>query len=204
MIKNYPRILIDNKALSRLTVTLFMFIAAAAVLGALAFVMKHSKDLEPADLLSFERLKRLFAGKKPVITAEEAGKIRSIVSGGESGGLVVEPPPGSAGADTRQASGPKADEVILRNGDVITGEIVSERLALATEHGPMGFRFSDIAAAYCVYDIDKPYDRVITRNGDRVSGKFADGFVRLKTAGGDVVNIAVGRIKIINKNMHGK
>jgi len=210
MVLNFNSIAKTKKGISRLTLTLAMLVITAAVLGVLAFVMKHSKDIELADLTSFERLKRLFAGRKPVISAEEAAKIKSIVSGGESGALVVEP--GSVNSAERSSgrSGPpaktgvKGDEIILRNGDVITGEIIGEKLSLKTEHGVIGFRFTDIVAAYSVYDTQKPYDKVISKNGDKVSGVIADGHIELKTAAGDVIKIAVPAIKIINKNIGAK
>ncbi|EKD69191.1 MAG: hypothetical protein ACD_47C00225G0001, partial [uncultured bacterium] len=109
---------------------------------------------------------------------------------------------GRPGAPTWQ--GVKGDEIILRNGDVITGEIISEKLSLKTEHGFIGFRFTDIVAAYSVYDTQKPYDKVISNNGDKVSGVIADAHVELKTAAGDVIKIAVPAIKIINKNIGSK
>jgi hypothetical protein len=207
MVFNFNSYAKTKKGISRLTLTLVMLVITAAVLGVLAFVMKHSKDIELADLKSFDRLKRLFAGRKPVISADEAAKIKSIVSGGESGGLVVEP--GSVNTPSRTTGlpgspagrGVKGDEIILRNGDVITGEIISEKLSLKTEHGLIGFRFADILAAYSVYETQKPYDKVISKNGDKVSGVIADAHIELKTAAGDVIKIAVPAIKIINKNI---
>ncbi|HOD42502.1 MAG: hypothetical protein BWY32_01002 [bacterium ADurb.Bin243] len=188
--------------ISRLTVMLFMFMFMAAALGGLAAVMKYSKGASFEELFSMERLKKLFIQHKPLITAEEASKIKTIVSR-ESGGMEISPSSvnQSAGKDAGSGKKTKADEIILRNNDILTGEIINEKIAIDTEHGVINFKFCDIIAAYSVYETDRPYDKIISKNGDKVSGKIAEGFISLRTASGDTVKVAVNKIKIINKNI---
>ncbi len=197
-----------NKALSRLTVMLFMMVSAALVLGGLAFVMKNSKEMQPGDFLSFDRLKRFFIERKPLITKEEAAEIKSFVSGGGGGGLVLTPNSvNSPGADQKKSQYKgafKNDEIIFRNNDVLTGVIISDKLSLKTEHGVVNFNFKDILAVYSVYETEKPYDKVITKNGDKIGGLIIDEFITLKTLSGDILKISTVKIKIINKNIESK
>ncbi len=194
-----------NKAVSRLTVMLFLMIISAAVLGALAFVMKHSKDIAPGDLLSLERLKQLFYERKPLITRKQAEEIKSFALTSGSDGLIVEP--GGVNEAGGRSKSPvsekksKNDEIIFRNNDVITGVITSDKLSLKTEHGVVNFNFKDIVAAYSVYETEKPYDKIISKNGDKIGGTIIDEFITIKTSSGDILKISTFKIKIINKNI---
>ncbi len=192
-----------EKAISRLTVMLFMLMLMAAVLGGLAAFMKYSRGVSFEELFSMERLKKLFIEHKPLITAEEAAKIKAIVSR-ENGGFEISPASVNqavSSKDNGSGKKAKADEIILRNNDILTGEIMNEKIAISTEHGVINFKISDILAAYSVYETERPYDKIISKNGDKVSGNIAEGFISLKTASGDIVKVAVNKIKIINKNI---
>ncbi len=195
----------------RLGFALFLFILTALALGGAAFAMKYFRGMDASDMFSFKSIMALFEENRPLISSRDAEKLKSIVtSGGESGGLIIEKP-ASAGESSlnsppasADAKGVKYDQIVLRNNDVLNGEIISETLAFETEHGRINFNYSDIIAAYCVYETETPYDKIISKNGDKISGRITGEPVVLKTLSGDVLKISPAKIKIINKNIAGR
>jgi|GEM_PF-5525878 len=198
MILNKKRTHSKRLGVSKLSLALLIFIIILSGFSAYIYVKAQAKNLEIEELFSFERIKGLFIDHRPIITPQETEKLKNIIG---AGGNESEVPASASEKSGEAAPAPKGnvDEIVLRNGDVITGDITNEKITLKTEHGDISFKSADISAIYSVYETDKPYDKLISKNGDRVSGRITADFISLKTPGGDAIQISFSKIKIINK-----
>lgn len=199
---NGGRLIKLNGGLSKLTVMLAMLMMMAAAGAALIYFKSRGVEILES-IASSEGVQKMFpeqnAGIKKLLsdggTQGRLDALRSKTAVSEQSAL----PTGLENARTDQQPSKKGiDEIIFRNGDALTGRIITDKVVTKTEHGVITFNFADVVSIFCVYEAEPPYDKVVSKNGDRISGKILTETISLKTAGGDTVSISLSRVKIIN------
>ncbi len=191
-----------DTGLSKLTVALAMFLMIAS--AGVALIYFKSRGVEILEgLASSEGVRRMFpeqnAGIKKILSdGESSGKIDAIrLKSSENNTPLLPSGLEKLSADS-QAVKKGVDEIIFRNGDTLTGHIITDKIVTKTEHGNVTFKLADVISIFCVYESETPYDKVVSKNGDRVTGKLLTETLTLKTSGGDTLSISLSKVKIIN------
>jgi hypothetical protein len=91
----------------------------------------------------------------------------------------------------------KVDRVILKNGDTISGKILTEVLNLKTSYGDLKFKISDVSVINLEGGSAQNIDSVILKVGDKVSGVLQNTTIKLKMNNGNEIVISKDKIKDI-------
>lgn len=192
----------SNTGLSKLTLVLAMLLMVASAGAALVYFKTRGVEILEG-LASSEGVQKMFpeqnAGiKKMLSDGGASGKLDAFRSNAPAAGRSDLPTGIEDSSASAKPSKKGVDEIIFRNGDTLTGRIITDKIVVRTEHGNITFLFSDVTSIFCVYEADPPYDKVVSKNGDRVTGKLLTETITLKTAGGDTVSISLSKVKIMN------
>ncbi len=200
---NHGRHVKFNTGLSKMTVMLAMLLMMAAAGAALVYFKSRGVEILEG-LASSEGVARMFpeqnAGIKKLLSeGGSSGKLDALRSNTGAAPERPDLPTGIEDASANSKPSKKGiDEIIFRNGDTLTGRIITDKIVTKTEHGSITFKISDVTSIFCIYEADPPYDKVVSKNGDRVTGKLQTETIALRTAGGDTVSISLSKVKIIN------
>lgn len=214
----------NERGLGKLTLVLFLFLGI--VIGGFGYIHFKVRKQGFSDLLSYAGIKKFFTPemKKGLETVDPQGKLDRYLGPSGSGGTADNLPTGIietkaiggksdyarvvSGDASPVASGPAEpaervrntalDEIVFRNGDVLTGTVTTPKVIIRTESGNVTFNVADVYSAAIIYEAEKPYDRVTSRNGDRATGRLVTESITLSTPGGDTLNVPFSRVKMIN------
>ena len=124
------------------------------------------------------------------ITSEEqdafrgAGEIARIVFGEKPGAAI------GGGA----AVAVDADYIVLKNGDTISGIVVTEKVSVQTSYTTLTFDRKDVSQVV-LEGGGQNIDGVVLKNGDRLSGVAGPTDIRMKLATGQEVALGKDKIK---------
>lgn len=217
-----------QKALTRLTLTLFFLVVFAA--GVFLFIYLKSQNIDTEELFTIagakklilnevgdglkvisknnpaaEKLKNKFESavgangnnSEELNSKEFSAKSEDMNNYSSTGPKV---PAGSSSTNTRATNGSRKLEIIFQNDDVLTGEFLTEKIFLDTEHGPISFNTRDILSIASVKEANPPYDKITTKNGDKITGTLKDKSIKIKSSSGDTISIKISKVKIIEQN----
>lgn len=90
----------------------------------------------------------------------------------------------------------KSDQMILKNGDIITGEVSTETFKLKTSYGELEFKAADIKTINLEGGSNN-VDVITLRVGDKLSGVIQNDKIRVKMSSGATIDLDRDKVKDI-------
>lgn len=102
----------------------------------------------------------------------------------------------AAGSGPQPAARADADTVSLRNGDVLSGSILSEAFTVAASYGTLTFTQEQLASI-TIEDAAGRTDQFVLKVGDRVSGVLQNATIEMTLTSGATITLEKGSIASI-------
>lgn len=103
---------------------------------------------------------------------------------------------GAGGAAGGQPPVPETDTVVLKNGDVLRGQVLDAVFALRASYADLSFKVAEVSQIV-LEGAGANIEQVMLRTGDRVSGVLTNATIRVRLISGTVVTIDKDKVKSV-------
>jgi hypothetical protein len=90
----------------------------------------------------------------------------------------------------------RADVIVLKNGDILSGDVLTAEFPIDASYATLKFEFEEIDSV--IYEGDQQnIESIVLKNGDKISGKVGPDSIRVKLQSGQEIEVDKDKVKQI-------